>query len=128
MLLLKHPRAMLHRAAFGIGSGIIELGDAGVGYGPGTHRARLQCDPQLAAIKPLIAKYRRRRAYRQHFGMGSGIVQGARGVVGSGDDRAVFDHHRANRHLSGRHSFRRFAKREHHRFGKWPAGHSAAMP
>jgi len=71
----KKARAMLHGAALGIGGGIVDPADSGMGNGASTHRAWLKRDPQVAAVEPLGAENRRGLANRQDFGMGRGIVQ-----------------------------------------------------
>ena len=127
LVLRKHPRTVIDRAAFGIGRGIIEPGDAGVGNRAGTHRAWLQRDPQLAAIEAFVTQRLSRRANREDFGMCGWIAQLARGVMRGGDYRAVLDHHRADGHLARNCGSVRLIERGAHREGQGPVCHRPAL-
>jgi len=83
---------------------------------PGAHRTGLQRDPQLAAIEPLVTEHLRRRANRQHFGMGGRVGEAAWLIMGGCDDRTVLDHDRANRHFARRFGCARLVERQLHRF------------
>ena len=49
------PRAVIDRAALGIGRGVVEPGDARVDDRARAHRAGFERDPQLAPVEPLAA-------------------------------------------------------------------------
>ena len=100
LVVREHAGTVFDRAALGIGRGVIEPGDAGMGDRARTHCARLKCDPQLAAVEAFVAQNVRGGANRQDLGVRGRIVSPSRGVVRGGDHRAVPDHHRADRHFA----------------------------
>ena len=51
----KEARPLFDRAALRVRHGVIEAGDAGVGYRPGAHRTGFQRHPEVAAAKAEIA-------------------------------------------------------------------------
>ena len=74
--LREKARAMLHRAAFGIGRAEIKPADAGEGDGRGAHGARLERHIEIAVDQPLAAELRAGRADGKQLGMRRRVAQG----------------------------------------------------
>src|SRR6185503_1790492 len=72
--LVEDARTVLDAAALGIGGPPVEPADAGEGNRLGAHRAGLQRNIEIAIDQARRAELRRRRADRQHLGMGGGIA------------------------------------------------------
>lgn len=96
----EHTRAVLDATAFGIGCRIIEPAQARVGNRGGAHRAGFERNVEIAIADALRAQLFASDADCQHLGMGGGIVEFTRAVSGRGNERAIPQDRRADRHLT----------------------------
>ena len=99
--LREEARAMLDRAAFGIGRAEIEAADAGKGDGGGAHGARLERHIEVAIGEPLAAELGAGGADGEQLGMRGRVAQGERAVAGGCQHLAIGAHHHgADRHFA----------------------------
>lgn len=90
---------MFDAATFGIGCGIIEPRDPGMGDGAGAHCAWLQRDPQIAIIQPGGTENLGSTPDCDDFGMRSRIVAIPHGVHAGGNYAAPLDDESSDRHF-----------------------------
>lgn len=98
----ENARTMLHAAALGVGSRVVEPPQPREGNRAGAHRAGLKRDVEIRAADPLGAERRAGLPDRDDLGMGRGIAELARAVAAAPDHPAVENHGSADRHLAAR--------------------------
>ncbi len=91
---------MVNAAAFGVGRGIINAGEACMGDGPRAHRARLQRHPKVASLEPLIPQNPRGSADCLYFGMCGWILGGTHPIGCCGNFNAIFGDDGTHRHFA----------------------------
>ncbi len=97
----KKARAMLDRAAFGIGRAEIEAADAGKGDGGGAHGAGFERHIEVAIAQPFAAELGAGGADGEQLGMRGRVAHGEGAVAGAGQHLAVGAHHHgADRHFA----------------------------
>jgi len=115
----ENPRPMLHRAALRIRRSIIHPRNPRMHHRPRTHRTRLQRNPQITPIQPVLPQRLSSRANRQNLGMRRRVMTIPRPIMRRRNHHPIPDHHRPDRH--GPHSHTRLRQRAAHRFGQGPA-------
>ena len=99
--LREEARAMLDRAAFGIGRAEIEAADAGEGDRGGAHGAGLERDIEVAIGEPLAAELGAGGADGEQLGMRGRVAHGEGAVAGGCEHLAIGAHHHgADRHFA----------------------------
>jgi 23S rRNA pseudouridine2605 synthase len=105
---------VIDSAPFGVGRGIVQSADAGMGDCAGAHRTGFQRHIKIAANKTLGADRRRGLADGEQFGVRRRVGQFAGAVAGAGDHGPVADKPGADRRLAARLGRPRFGEGEAH--------------
>lgn len=99
--LSENARAMIYPTAFGVGCGIIEPRESGMGNGASAHGAGFERHPKLTTIESELPQSVRRGPNGENFRMGCGVVSRAHGVAGGRNFQAIAHDNRANWHFPG---------------------------
>jgi hypothetical protein len=94
-------RAMIHPTAFGVGCGIIEPRESGMGNRACAHGAGLERHPKVTTIESELPQSLRRRTNGENFRMGCGVISRAHGVAGGRNFHPIAHDNRANWHFPG---------------------------
>ena len=124
--LAEHAGPVNYAAALRVLGSEADCVDTCEGHGRGAHRARLERNPDRAAVEPRSSETLRRRADGDHFRVSGRIEAPAHGVASFGDNVLAMRHDGADRHFVGLGGLAGEGERTAHRFGKREA-HAARL-